>query len=120
MNIEQEIQAKNLTAPRVTPADIEANIYQEFYFTANEGMRGTPESLATFAECGDISLFDRPELRLLTLCVLILRNGLTVTGESACVSAENFDAERGRKVARENAVNKMWPLMGYALKESLK
>ena len=32
--IEQEIQAKGLTAPRVTPADIEANIVGEYYFTA--------------------------------------------------------------------------------------
>mgnify|MGYP000243345281 CR=1 FL=1 len=31
--IEQEIQAKGLTAPRVTPAGIEANIASEHYFT---------------------------------------------------------------------------------------
>lgn len=59
------------------------------------------------------------ELGLLTICVLVLRNGFTVTGESACVSPENFDAELGRKIARANAVNKMWPLMGYALKDKL-
>jgi hypothetical protein len=58
-------------------------------------------------------------MELLTFCVLVLRNGFTVTGESACASPENFDAEIGRKVARTNAVSKMWPLMGYALKEKL-
>ena len=58
-------------------------------------------------------------LELLTFCVLTLRNGFTVTGESACASPENFDAEIGRKIARQNAVNKIWPLMGYALKEKL-
>ena len=58
-------------------------------------------------------------LRLLTFCVLVLKSGFTVTGESACASPENFDAELGRKIARTNAVAKVWPLMGYALKERL-
>ena len=53
------------------------------------------------------------------LCVLVMKNGFTVTGESACASPENFDAELGRKIARQNAVSKIWPLMGYALKEKL-
>lgn len=101
--IEQEIVAKGLTAPRVTPADIEANIAGEHYFTAGEAT-GKTEDVA---------------LKLLTFCVLILRNGFTVTGESACASPENFDAEIGRKIARANAVQKIWPLMGYALKEQL-
>jgi hypothetical protein len=58
-------------------------------------------------------------LALLTFCVLVLRNGFTVTGESACASPENFDAEIGRKIARQNAVQKLWPLMGYHLKQKL-
>ena len=58
-------------------------------------------------------------LNLLTFCVLVLRNGFTVTGESACVSPENFDLGEGEKYARENAVNKVWPLMGYELKSKL-
>ena len=58
-------------------------------------------------------------LDLLTFCVLVLRNGFTVTGESACASPENFDSEIGRKVARQNAVQKIWPLMGYELKSRL-
>ena len=58
-------------------------------------------------------------LRLLTFCVLVLKNGFTVTGESACVSRENFDAEIGRKVARENAISKVWPLLGFSLKQKL-
>jgi hypothetical protein len=51
--------------------------------------------------------------------VLVLRNGFTVTGESACASPENFDAEIGRKIARANAVQKVWPLMGYELRSKL-
>lgn len=109
--IEQEIIAKGLTAPRVTPADIEANIASEHYFTAHEGVRGAAERGAAIAVYA--------ELELLTFCVLVLRNGFTVTGESACASPENFDAEIGRKIARENAKQKIWPLMGYALKSSL-
>jgi len=58
-------------------------------------------------------------LSLLTFCVLVLDNGFTVTGESACASPENFDAEIGRKIARQNAVAKVWPLMGYELKSKL-
>lgn len=111
--IEQEIQAKGKTAPRVTPADIEANIASEVYFTAANGF----DSIAAL-EGRAWELAPEP-LRLLTFCVLVLRNGFTVTGESACASAENFDAEIGRKIARANAVQKMWPLMGYALKQSL-
>jgi len=48
-----------------------------------------------------------------------LQNGFTVTGESACASPENFDAEIGRKIARENARNKLCMLVGYLLKNRL-
>lgn len=114
-DIEQEIQAKGLTAPRVTPDDIEANIDGEYYFTARDGVQATMHeqdemTRLTGAHSG---------LELLTFCVLVLRNGFTVTGESACASPENFNVEIGRKIARANAVQKIWPLMGYALKERL-
>ena len=51
--------------------------------------------------------------------MLVLKNGYTVTGEAACASPENFDAEIGRNIARQNAEQKIWPLMGYALKEKI-
>ncbi|EKQ7398058.1 hypothetical protein P6Q96_004908, partial [Escherichia coli] len=54
-----------------------------------------------------------------TICVLVLCNGFIVTGESACASPKNFDAEIGRKVARKNAIEKIWPLEGYLLKQKL-
>jgi hypothetical protein len=111
--IEQEILAKGLTAPRVTPADIEANIASETYFTAEEGAQG-----ALAKRRPDLGM-ENQSLALLTFCVLTLRNGFTVTGESACASPENFDSEVGRKIARANAVNKIWPLMGYVLKSKL-
>ena len=115
--IEQEIRAKGLTAPRVTLADIEANIVGESYFTAADGYRSSP----AYDPHGHPAYpLPAPQpLELLTFCVLVLRNGFIVTGESACASPENFDAELGRKIARQHAISKVWLLMGYALKERL-
>lgn len=109
--IENFIQLKGKTAPRVTPADLEAVIASEHYFTAADGVIGAVDHHDTV----DIPL----SLGLLTFCVLVLRNGFTVTGESACASPENFDAEIGRRIARENAKQKLWPLLGYELKTKL-
>ena len=95
-------------APKITLDDIETNIVSEHYFTAADGVLGASKK----ARSND-------PLGLLTFCVLVLRNGFTVTGESACVSPENFDAEIGQKIARQNAVQKIWPLMGYELKSQL-
>jgi hypothetical protein len=91
--IESEIQRKGLTAPRLTPADIDAAILAEQYHV----FPGTT----------------------LTVCCLTLQNGFNVVGESAAASPENFDQEIGRKIARENARNKIWPLEGYLLKTRL-
>ena len=98
---------KGLIAPRITPADIEANIVSANYFTAMDGVNGSRDSLRFGAEV---------PLSLLTFCVLVLYNGFMVTGESFCADPENFNADIGRKVARANAVKKVWPLMGYELK----
>lgn len=111
-SIEQEIQAKGLTAPRITPDDLEATIVSEFYFTAGQGVLGESEMGTRPAGIAD-------SLNRLTLCVLVLKNGFTVTGESACASPENFNADIGRKIARQNAVNKVWPLLGYELRSKL-
>ena len=91
--IEQEIQDKGKTAPRLTPEDIDNTVVDEKYHV----FEGTT----------------------LTVCVLVLRNGYTVTGESAAVSKDNFDEEIGRKIARENARNKIWQLEGYLLRDKL-
>ena len=100
---------KGNVTPRVTLEDIEAEIASEHYFTALDGvLTGAPIDNAT-----------ADSLSSLTFCVLVLKNGFTVTGESACVSPENFDAEIGRQVAREHALNKVWPLLGYQLKCAL-
>lgn len=100
---EQELAAKAV-APRVTMADIEDNISSEVSFVVGDALKDCPVSEST---------------KLLTICVLTMKNGFTVTGESACASPANFNADIGRRIAREHAVEKIWPLMGYALREKL-
>lgn len=116
--IEQEIQAKGKTAPRITPAHIESVIASEHYFTAADGAfsdGGATRTINKDADLVSVSI----GLNLLTFCVLTLKNGFTATGESACASPENFDPEIGRKIARQNALQKIWALEGYLLKDKL-
>ena len=103
------------TAPKVTIEQINALIDGEYYFTGAQGVQ------AAFGEQDELTRLTgaHGELKLLTFCVLVLKNRFTVTGESACASPENFDAELGRKIARDNAIDKLWPLLGYALKQRL-
>lgn len=91
--IEAEIQAKGLTAPRLTPELIDKTIVSEQYH-----------------------VFPNTTL---TVCALTLRNGFIVVGESAAASPENFDQAIGQKIARENARNKIWAFEGYLLREKL-
>ncbi len=125
--IQQEIEAKGLHAPRVTPADIEAEIASEHYFTAGDGVSGAliaqlrafdPTKAVSQAPLSEDPVTSSP-LNLLTFCVLVLKNGFTVTGESACASPANFDEELGRKIARQNATNKIWPLLGFSLRDAI-
>lgn len=108
------MQKQTKQAPRVTLAEIESKISSEHYFTAADGVRGEGGDTRTMSALG------KPEsLELLTFCVLVLENGYTVVGQSACVSKDNYDPEIGRKVARDNAINQMWPLLGYELKTQM-
>lgn len=91
--VEQEIQDKGLTAPRVTPDRITACIRNVQYHVFPGSM--------------------------LTVCCITLQNGFTVTGTSACASPENFNEELGQRIALENARREIWPLEGYLLKEAL-
>lgn len=88
---------------RVTPADIAAAIASEHYFTAGNGVNGTAGPVA----------YPRA-LNLLTFCVLVTRNGHTVTGESHCQDPAQFDAQVGRDEARKAAIDKLWPMAVYA------
>lgn len=119
--IEQEIQSKNLNAPRLTPDHIDSKIALEMYFTGAGIINA--QTLSHHLGLVRVQHHDGEELHkpmeTLTFCVLVLENGFTVTGESACASPENFDAEIGRKIAFENARNKIWLLEGYLLKQHL-
>lgn len=106
--IEQEIQDKGLDAPRLTPDNIDSKIKAIRYTT------GDKFDLAYCAD--DYGTCGSPQL---TICILSLENGFTVTGESACASPENFDRIIGQKIAYENARNKIWQLEGYLLKDKL-
>ena len=106
--------AAHAVAPRVTLADIEAAIAARFHSTGVAlGMHST-----YFA--GDVevpAVID--QLRILSICVLVMRNGFTIVGKSAPASPENFNAEFGRKLAYEDCIRQLWPLMGFALRDRL-
>jgi len=91
--IELESQRKGLTAPRLTPDSITETIKNTMYHVFGN--------------------------TCLTVCCMVLKNGFTVTGESACASPENFNAEIGKKIAFGNARDKIWVLEGYLLKQKL-
>lgn len=116
---EAELAAKAI-APRITEADLEAEITSEHFFTAQHGRNGAMDAGAYSGRekplKGDADLLP---LSLLTICVLVLRNGYTVTGTSACASPANFDADVGKRLARQDAVRQVWPLLGYALRDRL-
>ena len=109
LNETEAYSAARSTHPRVSLDDMKAKIERSHYFTADHGV--------TSAE-GTVS-YDGDPLRLLTICILVMRNGFTVIGKSAPASPENFDAEKGKLFAYEDAIKQLWPLEGYALREQL-
>lgn len=107
-SVEAEIQAKGLNAPRLTPQLIDHQIVTERYVRASDiepGLLGDKEHWQS--------------LSCLTICVLVLRNGFTIVGKSACASPENFDEALGQKIAREDARRQIWALEGYLLRTKL-
>ncbi len=113
--IEAVIVTKGLTAPRITVEDIEANIAGEYYLTGDEIAQASQAHVKPWPLAPD----DLANLSTLTLCILRLRNGFLVVGKSAVASSQNFDAKLGREIARKDAVNQLWPLMGFELRSKL-
>lgn len=103
----EAVSAKGATHPRVTLDDIKNNISGLYFVTGYDVVSATH-----IAEPQD-------ELKMLTICMLVMKNGFVILGKSAPASPENFDAEKGRTFAYEDGVRQLWPLMGYALKEQL-
>ncbi len=96
-SIEQEIQDKGLTAPRITPDDLKANIVDT-------------EIVKHVSKSGQV----------LRWAILTTASGFAVVGKPSCAaSAENDDADIGQKIAVENSTEELWPLMGYELKQRL-
>jgi hypothetical protein len=95
-------------APRVTLEDIEGAIAERHHLTADQAVR--PDSYM---------LQKHPQLSMLSICILVMKNGFSVIGHSAPASPENFNAELGKKLAYENAIRQLWPLMGFALRDKL-
>lgn len=104
--------AAGATHPRVTLDDIRDAVVATHYFIAGEAVR------AISGATSPPPIVSQP-LDLLTICILITRNGFTVIGKSAPASPENFDATKGRAFAYADAVRQLWPLMGYALRDRL-
>lgn len=104
-----EYSASKATHPRVSLADMEGKIQRQHYFTADKAVCA--------AENADS--YPGDPLSLLTICILVMRNGFTVIGKSAPASPENFDEEKGKRFAYEDAIKQLWPLEGYALRERL-
>ncbi len=101
-------------APRVSLADIEGAIAAVTYIAGDQVLHRDTEwrqGVDMEAAEGAAGVF--------TMCLLILRNGWVVVGKSAPASPENFDAEYGKKLAYEDAVRQIWPLMGFSLKDKL-
>jgi Phage protein (N4 Gp49/phage Sf6 gene 66) family len=95
-------------APRVPLIDIEAQIAGCYYTHADMAL-----------DLVDVALEHIPKLALMTVCFLVMKNGYVQPGFSACASPENFNAALGKKLAREDAIRKLWPLLGYELKSRL-
>ncbi len=92
------------TPNRVSLQSIEDKIIAEYSFTADKAVGNSPivESLT-----------------IMTIHIIVMNNGFTVIGKSAPADVLNFDAELGRKFAREDAIRQLWPLEGYALRDRL-
>lgn len=108
LEVTEKYSAARSTAPRVSLDDMKAKIVDETYFTLGDALRGM-----------DTGVPLHPALNILTLCVLVMQNGFTIIGKSAPASPENFDPEKGKVFAYEDAIKQLWPLEGYALRERL-
>jgi hypothetical protein len=112
-NVRSEAAAE---PPRVTESDIEANIAYEVSFVALDAI---DDMIQRGRGVRPPNYQARQTLRIITLCLMVLRNGFKIVGTSAPVSEENFDPDLGRKFAREDALRQIGPFMGYALRDRL-
>lgn len=104
-SVETMNQAKGKTAARITPEQVEANISAEYSFTLDKALTGCPL----------VEGLDR-----VTLSVIVLRNGTKLVGVNyGAIDPARHDPEMGRTEARKEAIEQVWPLMGYELRSQL-
>lgn len=113
------VAAGAIKGPRITPEHIESLVVDEVFFTAEQGYQaGMKAEHPDLAAVGNA--FPYSMLAQITVCVLLLRNGHKVVGvNEGPVSPENFDAELGRQYARQKAIDQIWPLEGYLLRDRM-
>jgi len=107
----EALSAKGATHPRVSLDDMKAKIAETHYFRAGDAIYG--------GSVAGLDLSKPHPLYILTICLLVMQNGFTIIGKAAPASPENFDPEKGETFAFEDAINQLWPLEGYALRERL-
>lgn len=107
---EHELE-ENTKGARVTLDQVFRSIKSEYVFSAQTGVYS--------AGYRDLPPDETQNLGMLTLCVLVLHNGFTVTGQSACADPKNFNRDIGHRLAREDAFRKIWPLLGFELRTTL-
>ena len=93
----------------VSKESIEAKIKSVYYLNAGSAL----------AMMDKIDEADKANLSLVTICIIILENGFKVEGVSACVDPANYNEEKGRECAYENAFEKIWEVEGYLLRQAM-
>jgi hypothetical protein len=58
-------------------------------------------------------------LHTTTVCFMVLENGYTILGKSGCADPKKYDRQIGERLAREDCIRQIWPLLGYQLKDQL-
>lgn len=113
LQVSDDAAAAIAVAPRATLADIETKIGFKAFNTADcilaDGY--VPEREIPPGTIGTLSI--------MTICILVMKNGFVVVGKSAPASPANFNRALGQKLAYEDAIRQLWPLEGYALRERL-
>lgn len=103
----------------VTPDDVVKAIKEEFYFTAYEGVLGERFHHERVGDPNKDKPDIPPTLRLMTICVLVLNNGFTVVGTSACADPLKYNKEMGQSLAREKATDQVWAFLGFMLRDRM-
>lgn len=106
LQVDDAISAQGATAPRVSLRNIEDAIDHMSFMNAGEAAAAMGQKVS-------------PNMSLMTLCFITMRNGFVVLGKSAPASAANYDPDKGMYFAKQDAINQLYPLMGYSLRDHL-